>query len=47
MGAGFHTIEEVAYAPKKHLTRVKGISDAKAEKILNEGRVLYTDGSTA
>lgn len=32
--AGFHTIEAVAYAPKKELLNIKGISEAKAEKIL-------------
>lgn len=32
--AGFHTIEAVAYAPKKELLGIKGISEAKADKIL-------------
>ena len=32
--AGFHTIESVAYAPKKTLISIKGISEAKADKIL-------------
>lgn len=32
--AGFHTIEAVAYAPKKELLNIKGISETKAEKIL-------------
>uniref|UniRef100_A0A4W6DQH1 DNA repair protein RAD51 homolog n=1 Tax=Lates calcarifer TaxID=8187 RepID=A0A4W6DQH1_LATCA len=32
--AGFHTIEAVAYAPKKELLNIKGISEAKADKIL-------------
>lgn len=32
--AGFHTIEAVAYAPKKELINIKGISEAKADKIL-------------
>jgi DNA repair protein RAD51 len=35
--AGFHTIESLAYTPKKTLLTIKGISDAKAEKILTEG----------
>uniref|UniRef100_A0AAZ3SWV7 DNA repair protein RAD51 homolog n=1 Tax=Oncorhynchus tshawytscha TaxID=74940 RepID=A0AAZ3SWV7_ONCTS len=30
--AGFHTIEAVAYAPKKELLNIKGISEAKADK---------------
>lgn len=32
--AGFHTIEAVAYAPKKELLNIKGISEAKADKVL-------------
>ena len=32
--AGFHTVESVAYAPKKSLIGIKGISEAKADKIL-------------
>lgn len=32
--AGFHTVEAVAYAPKKELLSIKGISEAKADKIL-------------
>lgn len=35
--AGLHTIEAVAYTPKKMLLAIKGISDAKAEKILVSG----------
>lgn len=31
---GFHTVEAVAYAPKKELLNIKGISEAKADKIL-------------
>uniref|UniRef100_A0A8C4PW28 RecA family profile 1 domain-containing protein n=1 Tax=Eptatretus burgeri TaxID=7764 RepID=A0A8C4PW28_EPTBU len=32
--AGFHTVEAVSFAPKKELLNIKGISEAKAEKIL-------------
>ena len=32
--AGLHTIEAIAYTPRKALLAIKGISDAKAEKIL-------------
>ena len=32
--AGFYTVESVAYAPKKMLLEIKGISDAKADKII-------------
>nr|KAF6486918.1 RAD51 recombinase [Rousettus aegyptiacus] len=37
--AGFHTVEAVAYAPKKELINIKGISEAKADKILEELRL--------
>lgn len=32
--AGYHTVESVAYAPKKSLISIKGISEAKADKIM-------------
>lgn len=32
--AGYHTVEAVAFAPKKHLLTIKGISEAKADKII-------------
>jgi DNA repair protein RAD51 len=35
--AGFHTLESVAFTPKKALLAIKGISEAKADKILAEG----------
>lgn len=43
--AGFHTVEAVAYAPKKELLNIKGISEAKADKILvrNYGKALTQD----
>ena len=31
--AGFYTVEAVAFAPKKMLLSIKGISEAKADKI--------------
>lgn len=34
---GFHTVESIAYTPKKALLAIKGISEAKADKILAEG----------
>lgn len=37
MDAGFHTVEAVAYATRKSLTAIKGVSDAKADKLLAEG----------
>ncbi|NXK67754.1 RAD51 protein, partial [Sylvietta virens] len=44
--AGFHTVEAVAYAPKKELLNVKGISEAKADKILAEAAKLVPMGFT-
>lgn len=35
--AGFCTVESVAFTPKKQLLAIKGISEAKADKILSEG----------
>ena len=32
--AGYHTIEAGAFTPKKHLILVKGLSEAKVDKIL-------------
>lgn len=32
--AGYYTVEAVAFAPKKNLLAIKGISEAKADKIL-------------
>lgn len=34
--AGFFTVESIAFAPKKHLLTVKGISEGKATKLLEE-----------
>ncbi|XP_049285262.1 DNA repair protein RAD51 homolog A [Anopheles funestus] len=44
--AGFHTVEAVAYTPKKHLLTIKGISEAKADKILQEATKLVPMGFT-
>ena len=33
--AGFHTVEAVAFTPKKHLVLVKGLSEAKVDKIVD------------
>ena len=38
--AGFYTIESIAFTPRKTLLNVKGISEAKADKILSEGKFL-------
>ena len=44
--AGYHTVESVAYAPKKALIMIKGISEAKADKIQNEAAKLVPMGFT-
>ncbi|XP_050726591.1 DNA repair protein RAD51 homolog 1-like isoform X2 [Eriocheir sinensis] len=44
--AGFYTVEAVAFAPKKALLSIKGISEAKADKILNEATKLVPMGFT-
>ncbi|XP_055587329.1 DNA repair protein RAD51 homolog A [Uranotaenia lowii] len=44
--AGFHTVEAVAFAPKKQLLAIKGISEAKADKILIEATKLVPMGFT-
>ncbi|CAG2062112.1 unnamed protein product, partial [Timema podura] len=44
--AGYHTVEAVAFAPKKHLLTIKGISEAKADKIIAEASKLVPMGFT-
>lgn len=44
--AGFNTIESVSFAPKKHLLTIKGISEAKADKILAEASKFVPMGFT-
>lgn len=44
--AGFHTFEAVAYAPRKDLIAIKGISEQKAEKIYMEAAKLVPMGFT-
>ncbi len=41
--AGLHTIEAVAYTPKKALLAMKGFSEAKVDKIMVKllGRQIY------
>ena len=43
---GFHTVEAVAYATLKQLTEIKGISEAKALKILAEAKKIVPMGFT-
>ena len=44
--AGYHTVEAIAFVPKKFLLQIKGISEAKADKILNECGKLVPMGFT-
>ncbi|KHN87625.1 DNA repair protein RAD51 -like protein 1 [Toxocara canis] len=44
--AGFNTFEAVAYAPRKELVAIKGISEQKAEKIYLEAAKLVPMGFT-
>nr|CAB3265405.1 DNA repair protein RAD51 homolog 1-like [Phallusia mammillata] len=43
---GYHSVEALAYAPKKELVSVKGISEAKADKIIIEAAKLVPMGFT-
>ncbi|KAJ8309030.1 hypothetical protein KUTeg_013904 [Tegillarca granosa] len=42
--AGYYTVESIAYAPKKNLLAIKGISEAKADKILVMIEYLFLKG---
>ena len=44
--AGYNTVESIVYAPKKSLLAIKGISEAKADKIMAEGQKLVPTGFT-
>lgn len=44
--AGYYTVEAVAYATRKALVAIKGISEQKAEKILTEAGKLVPMGFT-
>ncbi|KAJ3376140.1 recombinase rad51 [Allomyces arbusculus] len=44
--AGYYTVEAVAYTPKRLLVEVKGISEAKADKVLAEAFKLVNMGWT-
>jgi len=43
--AGFHTVESIAYATKKSLIAIKGISEAKADKLHQEGKKKLSKNS--
>lgn len=38
--AGLCTVESVAYSPRKELLQIKGISEAKVDKIIEAGMSL-------
>ena len=40
--AGLCTVEAVAYSPKKDLIQIKGLSEAKVEKIIEAGTLLFS-----
>jgi len=42
--ANYHTVEQVAYAPMKHLLQIKGISETKATKIQSAAHKLVPMG---
>ena len=42
--AGFHTVEAVAFTPKKHLVQVKGLSENKVDKIIEAAHKLVNLG---
>ena len=42
--AGFHTVEAVAFTPKKHLIIVKGLSEAKVDKIIDACQKIVNMG---
>lgn len=44
--AGFNTVESIAYTPKKQLLLVKGISEAKADRLLMEATKFVPMGFT-
>ncbi len=39
--AGYYTVESIAYTPKKTILLIKGISEAKAEKLIAECKCLF------
>ena len=42
--AGFHTVEAVAFTPKKALINVKGLSEAKVDKIVEAAQKIVNLG---
>eukprot|EP00906_Rhabdomonas_costata_P020435 RCo029746 len=44
--AGYHTVESVVMVPRKHLALVKGLSEAKLDKIIQEALKIIPSGFT-
>jgi DNA repair protein RAD51 len=42
--AGFHTVEAIAFTPKKHLVNVKGLSENKVDKIIEAAAKIVQMG---
>lgn len=42
--AGFHTVEAIAFTPKKALVQVKGLSEAKVDKIVEASTKIVNMG---
>ena len=47
MEAGFYTVQSIAFAPKKNILAIKGISEIKAEKIMAECAKMVPLGFTS
>merc|ERR1719150_1970442 len=44
--AGYHTVDSIVYVARKALLNIKGISEAKADKIIAEAQKLVPTGFT-
>ena len=43
---GYHSVEALAYAPKKELVTIKGISEAKADKVIVRYQSIYDENKS-
>ena len=43
--AGFQTVEGVAFTPKKNLINIKGLTEAKIDKIIEAGNFTFLSQS--
>lgn len=46
MECGYNTVESIAFTPRKNLVTVKGISEAKADKLVRSASKLVPMGFT-